>query len=38
MEYNYNEQDKKLEFTYKFIKGESDRSFGVNCARVVGLN
>lgn len=38
MDYSYNEQDKELDFTYKFVKGESDRSFAVNCAKIVGLN
>lgn len=38
MGYNYNQKDKELEFTYKFVKGEADRSFAVNCAKIVGLN
>ncbi|KRX06928.1 P-loop containing nucleoside triphosphate hydrolase [Pseudocohnilembus persalinus] len=38
MDYEYNQGEKELKFTYKFIKGEADRSFAVNCAKIVGLN
>ncbi|EAS01389.2 DNA mismatch repair MutS family DNA-binding domain protein (macronuclear) [Tetrahymena thermophila SB210] len=37
MDFDYCSQQKKIDFKYKYIKGSSEKSFGVNVAKMAGL-
>ncbi|KAL4460959.1 hypothetical protein ABPG74_016431 [Tetrahymena malaccensis] len=37
MDFEYYQEQKKIHFKYKYIKGSSEKSFGVNVAKMAGL-